>query len=136
MRWLLLLLLLQGCTWKTFAPTILGGAGAAGGAALGGIPGAVAGGSLGAGAGQIVKATDENPKMVGTIKNISEGDVQALIASAANEQKSWFDEVISGIYDLLILCGVGAALWFLVPIAYSRYLHKKTDEKINGRDTG
>tara|TARA_R110002020_G_scaffold398352_3_gene608414 strand:+ start:1980 stop:2411 length:432 start_codon:yes stop_codon:yes gene_type:complete len=129
----LLLLLVGGCSMRSLYPTIGGGLGAGVGS-IGGVGGAVAGGMSGAAVGSILKGDDDVKKITSTVKAISEGDVQGLINQGLLEQRSLFDQIIDGIYDLLLLCGVGVGLWILVPIIYSRYLHKKTDAKISEQE--
>ena len=128
-----LLLLLGGCSMRSLYPTIGGGIGAGIGS-IGGVGGAIVGGTSGAAVGSILKGDDDVKKMASTVKAISEGDVQGLIKQGLLEQRSLFDQIIDGIYDLLLLCGVGVGLWILLPIFYSRYLHKKTDAKISEQE--
>jgi hypothetical protein len=118
---------------RSLYPTIGGGLGAGVGS-IGGVGGAIAGGMSGAAVGSILKGDDDVKKMASTVKAISEGDVQGLIEQGLLEQRSLFDQIIDGIYDLLLLCGVGVGLWILVPIIYSRHLHKKTDAKISEQE--
>ena len=125
-----LLLLLGGCSMRSLYPTIGGGIGAGVGS-LGGPAGSVAGGMSGAAVGSILKGDRDVQKITSTVKAISEGDVQGLIQKGLLEQRSLFDQIIDGIYDLLILCGIAVGLWILVPIIYSRYLHKKTTKHIS-----
>ena len=125
----LLALMYSGCSWKTTAPTsfaVLGG----GAGALGGPATAAAGAGLGAGLGQIIKGADENIKVKAAVKAVTEGDVQALLDQGLQTQKSTFDQIIDGIYKALWLACLGGVLWFIVPIVYSRYLHKKTERRI------
>ena len=129
----LLLLLLGGCSMRSLYPTIGGGLGAGVGS-IGGVGGAIAGGMSGAAVGSILKGDDDVKKMASTVKAISEGDVQGLIEQGLLEQRSLFDQIIDGIYDLLLLCGVGVGLWILLPIFYSRYLHKKTDTRLSEQE--
>ena len=115
---------------RSLYPTIGGGVGAGVGS-IGGPGGAVVGGLSGAAVGSILKGDDDVKKISSTVKAISEGDVQGLIQQGLLEQRSLFEQIIDGIYDLLLLCGIGVGLWILVPIIYSRHLHKKTDQKIS-----
>jgi len=130
---LLFLILLGGCSMRSLYPTIGGGIGAGLGS-IGGVGGAIVGGTSGAAVGSILKGDDDVKKITSTVKAISEGDVQGLINQGLLEQRSLFDQIIDGIYDLLLLCGVGVGLWILFPIFYSRYLHKKTDAKISEQE--
>jgi len=129
----LLLLLLGGCSMRSLYPTIGGGIGAGVGS-IGGVGGAIVGGTSGAAVGSLLKGDDDVKKMASTVSAISKGDVQGLIEQGLLEQRSLFDKIIDGIYDLLLLCGVGVGLWILVPIIYSRYLHKKTHTRLSEQE--
>ena len=118
---------------RSLYPTIGGGLGAGVGS-LGGVGGAVAGGMSGAAVGSILKGDDDVQKITSTVSAISKGDVQGLIKQGLLEQRSLFDQIIDGIYDLLLLCGVGVGLWILVPIICSRYLHKKTHSRLSEQE--
>ena len=118
---------------RSLYPTIGGGLGAGVGS-IGGVGGAIAGGMSGAAVGSILKGDADVKKMASTVKAISEGDVQVLLEQGLLEQSSLFDQIIDGIYDLLLLCGVGVGLWILVPIIYSRHLHKKTDTRLSEQE--
>ena len=118
-----------GCSWHNLAPTGLAGVGAGVGS-LGGAGGAIAGGLAGGAVGQIIeKSADADESMaqkVEMVKALSEGDAKKLIEAGLADQKGWIEQTIDSIIDLAILCGVGLLLWNILPILYSRYLHKKT----------
>ena len=119
----------SGCSWHNLAPTGLAGVGAGVGS-LGGVGGAVAGGLAGGAIGQIIeKSEDADESMaqkVEIVKALTEGDAKKLIEAGLADQKGWIEQTIDSIIDLAILCGVGLLLWNILPILYSRYLHKKT----------
>ena len=118
-----------GCSWHNLAPTGLAGVGAGVGS-LGGVGGAVAGGLAGGAIGQIIeKSEDADESMaqkVEMVKALTEGDAKKLIEAGLADQKGWIEQTIDSIIDLAILCGIGLLLWNILPILYSRYLHKKT----------
>ena len=127
---LLLVLLSTSCSMRTLYPAMGAGVGAGAGS-LAGPGGAIAGGIGGALTGQILKGEDDVEEIVSTVKQISEGDVEGLISSRMKEHRTFVDKVLDGMRDLLLWTGIGCAVLFLVPMIYSRWIHKKTVEKIS-----
>ncbi len=125
----LLLLLLSSCNMTSLYPVAgaVGGAGA--GAAVGGVPGAVIGSGLGYGSGKLGQLASENKQLV---KAITEKDVQAMLEAGMGKQKGFFEEALDTIYGFIKLCLIGVILWNLVPIIYTRYVHKKANA--HGKD--
>ena len=119
-----------GCSWHNFAPTAGAGIGAGIGS-IGGVGGAVGGGLAGGAIGQIIeKSSDEDIKeKVEAFEALSKGEASKMIELSMKDQKGWIESTLDNLWDLLILCGIGFALWNFVPILYSRYLHKKQKEK-------
>lgn len=118
------------CSVKKFYPL--------GGSVLGGSAGALGGpvsAGLGAGAGwtvgKLAEGDAELKEAQETITALTQGDVQTLVDKGLKEQKGWMDTIIEGLYDTLLLCGIGIGLYILLPVLYSRYLHKKTTEHIS-----
>ena len=115
----------SGCSMTTLYPV--------GGAMLGGGGGAVAGGpaggAMGAGAGyamgKLAQLTDENKDLV---EAVTRGDVKALVDASMGQQKGWMESALDTVYGFIKLCLIGVVLWNLVPIIYTRYVHKKTKE--------
>jgi hypothetical protein len=60
-----------------------------------------------------------------TITAISRGDVEGMLAAATGKQKSFVDEAIDGVIGFVKLCLIFLVLWNLIPIIYTRYIHKK-----------
>ena len=123
----------SGCA--SFYP--IGGAILGGGAgSLAGPAGAAVGAGAGAAAGQILAQDREATDLKEQLKAITQGDVQKLIALQAGKSKGAFDKVIDGIYQVLWLLGIAAAMWFVLPIVWARWHVKKTIikhvEEING----
>jgi hypothetical protein len=128
-----ILLLLNSCSIKSFAPTIGGGVGAGIGS-IGGIPGAVAGGTLGAGVGQLVHELDRNKEAQQTISALTQGDVEKLVKIQMEDQKSWVTKALDGIKSLLLIVGVGFGLYILIPIVYTRHLGRKIKDIKSGNE--
>ena len=120
------LLFATGCKKTTFYPLLGSTGGAAVGSAVGGgIPGAAGGAVLGWGIGKGAALVEENQHLASTVYALNRGDVMALVDAGMAEQRGFLDKVIDGIYDLLTICGIAAALFFLVPLVYARLLHRK-----------
>ncbi len=77
--------------------------------------------------GEAVKSEDKVEEVVATLATVealSKGDVSKLLA----EQGSTFDKIIDGIYDTIVICCIVAALWFIVPLLWTKYHVRKTVE--------
>ena len=122
------LLFLGGCSFRALYPTA--------GAVIGGGAGAIAGpigGAIGAGAGaatgqllagdEELQAAKEQTQQV--IESLSKGDVEGMLAAAAGKQRGFVDEAIDGVIGFVKLCLIFLVLWNLIPIIYTRYIHKK-----------
>ena len=121
---ILLPLILTGCAaLYPIGGAVLGGAAGSpfgiGGAALGAGAGA-AGGALLAGDKELKDAKEE-------IKLLSTGDVNALVQKRLEEAKDggFFDSIMEEVYGFVKLALIGLVLWNVVPIIYTRYVHKK-----------
>jgi hypothetical protein len=122
----------NGCSKASFYPAL----GATGGAAVGSLggPGTAAGGAaLGWGVGEVSKYMEENKHLTSQVKALSEGDVQQLVKNQLDESmdEGFFDGMLTEIYGLLKLCLVGVVLWNVIPIIYTRYVHKKTKNGVS-----
>ena len=115
---------LCGCKKSTLYP-LLGSTGGAAIGSVGGGAGSAGGAALGWGVGKGAALVEDNKQLASTVDALSKGDVEALVSAAAKEQRGFLSTVIEGIYDLLIICGIAAALFILVPVIYTRLLHKK-----------
>ena len=125
----LLVLTFTGCNVTSMYPVAgaVGGAGA--GAAVGGVPGAIIGSGVGYGSGKLGQLASDNKDLV---QAITEKDVQALLEAGIGKQKGFIEEALDTIYGFIKLCLIGIVLWNLVPIIYTRYVHKKASA--NGKD--
>jgi len=121
---LLAALLLGGCKKSTFYP-LLGSTGGAAIGSVGGVGGSAGGAALGWSLGKGAALIEDNEQLASTVTALSQGDVKALVEAGMAEQRGFLDKVIDGIYDLLTICGIAAALFFIVPLVYARLLHKK-----------
>ena len=119
--------LLTSCSVKSLYPGLGATAGATAGS-LAGPAGAGGGALLGWSLGETVKAEKKVEEAVAQVEALTKGDVSALL----DQQKSTFDKVVEGIYHTIILCCIGAALWFLVPFLWTKYHIRKKLEKLNG----
>jgi len=122
----------NGCSKASFYPAL----GATGGAAVGSLggPGAAAGGAaLGWGVGEVSKYVEENKHLTDQVKALSEGDVQQLVKNQLDESMDdgFFDGMLTEIYGLLKVCLIGVVLWNVIPIIYTRYVHKKTKNGVS-----
>jgi hypothetical protein len=120
---------------KTFAPTALGAVGGGVGA-IGGPGTAFAGAGLGAAAGQIIKESDAVKKKTEELKALGEGDVAKLIDIKLKEERGFFQKLIDGVYDILMITTAGMVLYFIFHYWRVRSVTKKVNnlEKNNNHD--
>lgn len=123
-----------GCSKASFYPVL----GATGGAAVGSLggPGTAAGGAaVGWGVGEVSKYVEQNKHLSDQVKALSEGDVQELVQLQLDEAKDngFFDSILTEIYGLLKICIIGVVLWNVIPIIYTRYVHKKTKTDVSNK---
>mgnify|MGYP003655477875 FL=1 len=124
--------LFVSCKASTFYPL----AGATIGAGAGSLGGPITG-ALGGGAGYSVGVIAQGENTASEIEEVkkkvealSTGDVEQLVKMKLEENNiGFFDQVMSEVWGLLKLSAVAVGLWILVPIIYSRYLHKKQIQK-------
>lgn len=128
---IVVLLICSSCSLKTLYPlagsTVGGGIGALGG------PGtAAAGAGLGYAAGEMAKGNSELEEAKETIQALTTGDVETLVQQRMEQAKEegFFDNILEGVYDVMILSLVAVAAWNLIPMIYTRYVHKKHNENI------
>ena len=118
--------LLGGCSVRSFYPTIGGVVGGAAGSIGGPV---VAAASAGAGVmvGEMAKGNADLEEAKDTIKALSKGDVEGLIAAGLGEQKGFVDNAIDAVMDTIKLVCIGLLIWNIVPIVYTRFVHKKAN---------
>ena len=117
-------LLFCSCSMRTFYPTMGGVVGGAAGALAGPVT-AAAGAGAGVMAGELMKGNEDLQEAKDTITAISKGDVEGLIAAGMGKQKGFMDEAIDAVMGTIKLICIGLILWNVVPILYTRFLHKK-----------
>ena len=125
-----------GCSKASFYPAL----GATGGAAVGSLggPGAAAGGAaVGWGVGEVSKYMEENAHLTQQVKALSEGDIKQLVNNQLDESmdNGFFDGMLTEIYGLLKVCLIGVVLWNVIPIIYTRYVHKKAKNRVPNEKT-
>lgn len=124
---LLVLLFLCSCKRSSFyAPlgaTVGGSVGALGGPVTAG-GGALLGWSVGKG-GALV---EENKDLVQTVDSLSRGDVQALVDRGMQKAAGRAEGVVDEIYSWTKILLFAVVAWNLVPLLYTRYVHKKAKE--------
>lgn len=130
MRTIFIILLLQGCSWKSVAPTIMGGAGAGVGS-LAGPGGSIVGGTLGAGAGQLIKELDENQEARATVKMLTEGDVQALVDHKV--QNSGIEGFMQTVKKWLLISACLLGLYLMIPIFIAKRCSQTEAKKHQSR---
>ena len=83
-------------------------------------------GQLAKGEEDIAEAKEETKEV---IELLTTGDVDALVRKRLEEAKSggFFDSIVSGVYNVLKVATIVVGLWILIPIWYTRMLHKKLD---------
>jgi hypothetical protein len=126
----------MGCSKASFYPAL----GATGGAAVGSLggPGPAAGGAaLGWGVGEVAKYTEENAHLTKQVKALTEGDIKQLVNNQLDESmdNGFFDSMLTEIYGLLKVCLIGVVLWNVIPIIYTRYVHKKAKNTVSNEKT-
>ena len=114
------------CSKASFYPAV----GATGGAAVGSLGGpatAAGGAAIGWGVGETAKHIEKNKHLTAQVKALSEGGVKQLVNNQLNESMNngFFDSMLTELYGLLKLALIGIVLWNVVPIIYTRYVHKK-----------
>jgi hypothetical protein len=77
--------------------------------------------------GELAKGNQDLEEAKDTIKALTTGDVDALVEKRMGEaiDGGFFDSILDGVYDLLTLCLIGVVLWNLIPLIYTRYVHKQ-----------
>ena len=130
----LVILLCTSCGIKKFYPL----AGSVVGGSAGALGGPISAG-LGAGAGwtigELARGDAELKEAQETIVALSTGDVDRLVQKKleAARDGGFFDGILDEVYGFLKLGIIGVALFFIVPLLYTRHVHKKQKES-NGKD--
>ena len=120
----------SSCSMKTFAPTALGAVGGGVGA-IGGPGTAFAGAGLGAAAGQIIKESDTVQSQAEKLKALSEGDVSKLVELKLKEERGWFEKMINGVYDILMIAALAMGLYVVFNFWHGRKLVQNIKKSTN-----
>jgi hypothetical protein len=103
---------------------------------VGGPGGAAIGAFGGAAMGEVFRSGSNTKDMQerlneanAVVEAVSEGDVSKLIAEASAQQQTWFDKVVDGIYDVLVLVAIGAVLVIAIPMLYTKFHIKKLNKQ-------
>jgi hypothetical protein len=121
---------LSSCSIKKFYPL--------GGAVVGGSAGSIGGpvsAGLAAGAGwtvgELAKGDADLREAQQTIKALTTGDVDTLVQRRLEDARNngFFDGILDEVYGLLKICVIGLSLWVIIPLLYTRHVHKKQKEK-------
>jgi hypothetical protein len=120
----------SSCSMKTFAPTALGAVGGGVGA-IGGPGTAFAGAGLGAAAGQIIKESDTVQSQAEKLKALSEGDVSKLVELKLKEERGWFEKMINGVYDILMIAALAMVLYVVFNFWHGRKLVQNIKKSTN-----
>jgi hypothetical protein len=105
-----------------------------GGAVAGGSVGAIGGpvgGGIGAGlgytAGELYVSKEKTEKLEATVQALTTGDVQKLVDLELKKKRDsgFFDSMLGGVYTLITWASVALAAWVLVPVIYTRFIHKE-----------
>lgn len=135
MRYIVLLFIIicfAGCSIKSFYPLIGGTAGAGAGAVVGGPGGAALGGFSGVAAGELAKKEGQLAEVEEALKTaeaVSKGDVEKLLKLHTDKQKSMYDQLVEGVYDILKISAFGMALYFIFQFWYGRRFAEKLNKK-------
>jgi hypothetical protein len=122
---------LAGCKISTFYPM----AGAVTGATVGamGSPIMAGGGAMaGYSVGELAKNADQGgggssdmAAAIETVAALSQGDVEKILKLQMEKEGGFADKIMKETVGLLKLAVLGCALWIIIPMIYSRYIHKK-----------
>jgi hypothetical protein len=133
---LLTLFNLQACSVKSLLPPTLAVVGGGAGAAI--TAGSPAGAALGAGVGSaagslIVMDSNARQDKQMMVDALTSGDVDKLVETKLKAAKDggFFDSILAEVYGVIKLCVIGLALWFIVPMVYSHWRAKKSEDRWN-----
>ncbi len=128
MKYLPLILLLTSCSMKQWYPTIGAGVGGGTGALLG-PGGAVAGSVAGTLAGEVAKGNAQIKEQADTIRALSHGDVEELVAQGMAQHKTGFDEFTGYVKRILMIAGILLGCYLAIPIFVAKRCSKNEIQK-------
>ena len=124
----------SSCSIRKFYPlagSVVGGSAGS----LGGPAGAALGAGTGWTVGELAKGDSELAEAKETIEALTSGDVETLVNKGLKEQEGTISKMLDEVWSFVRLCLFGVIAWNLLPILYTRYVHKKScqnEEKVNG----
>ena len=127
-KWWTPILFCTSCSLKQWYPTIGAGVGGGGGALLG-PGGAVAGSVAGSLAGEVAKGNAQIKEQADTIRALSHGDVEELVAQGMAEHQSGFDEFTGYVKRILMIAGVLLGCYLAIPIFVAKRCSKSEIQK-------
>jgi hypothetical protein len=74
---------------------------------------------------------EENKDLVQTVDALSQGDIQALVDQGMSRAAGKAEGLVDEIYSWTKILLIAVVAWNLVPLLYTRYVHKKAKE--NGK---
>ena len=128
MKMILPLLLLTSCSIKQWYPTIGGGIGGGAGSLMG-PGGAVAGSMAGTLAGEVAKGNAQIKDQADTIRALSQGDVEELVAQGMAQHQTGFDEFTGYVKRILMFAGILLGCYLAIPIFVAKRCSKNEIQK-------
>lgn len=126
--WTPILFLLSSCSLKQWYPTIGGGIGGGAGSLMG-PGGAVAGSMAGTLAGEVAKGNAQIKEQADTIRALSHGDVEELVAQGMAHHQSGFDEFTGYVKRILMFAGILLGCYLAIPIFVAKRCSKNEIQK-------
>ena len=126
--WAPILFLLSSCSFKQWYPTIGAGVGGGTGSLLG-PGGAVAGSMAGTLAGEVAKGNAQIKEQADTIRALSHGDVEELVAQGMAHHQSGFDEFTGYVKRILMFAGILLGCYLAIPIFVAKRCSKNEIQK-------
>ena len=123
MKYLPLVLLLTSCSMKQWYPTIGAGVGGGTGSLLG-PGGAVAGSVAGTLAGEVAKGNAQIKEQADTIRALSHGEGEELLAQGMAKHKTGFDEFTGYVKRILMIAGILLGCYLAIPIFVAKRCSK------------
>ena len=122
MKYLPLILLFTSCSVKQWYPTIGAGIGGGGGALLG--PGGAVAGSVAGTLAGVAKGNAQIKEQADTIRALSHGDVEELVAQGMAQHQTGFDEFTGYVKRILMIAGILLGCYLAIPIFVAKRCSK------------
>ncbi len=128
MKYLAVIFLFTSCSMKQWYPTIGAGVGGGTGSMLG-PGGAVAGSVAGTLVGEVVKGNAQIKEQADTIRALSQGDVEELVAQGMAQHQTGFDEFTGYVKRILMFAGILLGCYLAIPIFVAKRCSKNEIKK-------